>query len=391
VDDRQGASNRTPRQINRQLIFNQIRTRQPISRAELARISGLQRSTISNIVEELLNDDWVVEAATGEGSRGRKPTYLAVDTRKAVIAVDVHPTQTTVALADLTGGISAETQVALPSDPDAVMTAIIHAIRQIMKSHPESSFQGVGITVPGRFSRRLEQAIFAPNIPWPIAQIKLHVEHATGLPVVVENVANACALSEVWFGYSDATRDVVVVNVSEGIGTGIYANGRLLRGNGDAAGEFGHVQVDSDGLPCGCGSHGCWETIASNRAAMRYYREIKGKPAQTFDALVKMANRNEPDASAAIKKTGKALARGMHMIISALAPAEIVVVGELTRAGASIFPIIDAELRNYPIIEMPAIRASTDPDRARLRSAVALIMNEHNLAFRSDHSLHFQT
>jgi predicted NBD/HSP70 family sugar kinase len=85
-------------------------------------------------------------------------------------------------------------------------------------------------------------------------------------------------LSEVWFGDSDGMHDLVVVNVSEGMGTGIFANGRILRGEGGSAGEFGHVQVDPNGLPCGCGSRGCWETVASNRAGMRYYAEITGRP-----------------------------------------------------------------------------------------------------------------
>ena len=88
---------------------------------------------------------------------------------------------------------------------------------------------------------------------------------------MVDNVANACALSEVWFGDTDGMHDLVVVNVSEGIGTGIFANGRIIRGEGGLAGEFGHVQVDPNGLACSCGSRGCWETVASNRAGMRYY------------------------------------------------------------------------------------------------------------------------
>ncbi len=137
--------------------------------------------------------------------------------------------------------------------------------------------------MPGRLDLQLdksnlEKPIFAPNINWPIGRIKSRVEEATGLPVVADNVANACALSEIWFGLSDGMHDLVVVNVSEGLGTGIFANGRILRGEGGFAGEFGHVQVNPNGLPCSCGSRGCWETVASNRAGMRYYTEIAGKP-----------------------------------------------------------------------------------------------------------------
>src|ERR1700692_4015459 len=98
IEERQGASTREPRRINRSLVFIQSRTRQPISRADLARTSGLQRSTISTIVEGLLAEGWVVESSLGESTRGRKPTHLVVSSKKVVVAVDVHPSRTTVAL-----------------------------------------------------------------------------------------------------------------------------------------------------------------------------------------------------------------------------------------------------------------------------------------------------
>lgn len=372
----QGASNRTPRHINRDLVFNQIRTRQPISRADLARTSGLQRSTISNIVDELLAEGWVVEAEVGETARGRKPTYLVVNSQKAVVAVDIHPAQVTVALADLAGNIRADRQIALPTEPGKVVAGIVHAIRRIITAHPECSFQGIGMTLPGRFSRQLEKAVFAPNVSWPIEQIKSRVEQAIGLPVAVDNVANACALSEVWFGYSDSNRDLVVVNVSEGIGTGIFVNGRLLRGNAEAAGEFGHVQVDAEGVRCGCGSRGCWETVASNRAAMRYFEDIAHRVPASFNEVIELAEKRDPAALMAVRKMCKALGRGMHMIVSALAPSEIVVVGEVTRMWSLVAPILEEEIRAFPLIGAPTLRIPSDPERARVRSAVALVMNE---------------
>lgn len=374
LEEKQGASNRTPRQINRNLIFNQIRTSQPVSRADLARTCGLQRSTVSLIVEELLHERWIMEGAAGNTARGRKPTSLMVNSQRRVLALDVHPAQTRLAVADLGGWISAETEIALPADPGKVLNVIVAAIRRTIAAQTNGRFEGIGITVPGRFSHQLERTIFAPNVAWPISRIKSKVEQATGLPVFVENVANACALSEVWFGYADEARDLVAVNVSEGIGTGIYANGRLLRGNADGAGEFGHVRLQPAGLPCGCGSNGCWETLASNRAAMRYYNEASGKPAPSFATIVQLAEAKDPFARSAIERMCTELGRGMHMIVSALAPAEIVIVGELTRVWPLAFPIIDAELRKFPLIGIPRIRITTEPDKARLRSAVAVVM-----------------
>lgn len=376
LEHRQGASNRTPRQINRDLIFNQIRMNQPISRADLARYSGLQRSTISYIVEELLAEDWVVEGYVGETARGRRPTYLVVNRNKAVVAVDIHPTHMIVAVADLSGIISAERQVDLPSEPRKVIAAIVKEIRKVIADHAEYLFQGIGMTLPGRFSHELEKAVFAPNVAWPIAQIKPRVEAATGLPVAVDNVANACALSEVWFGYCGSEQDLVVVNVSEGIGTGIYANGRLLRGKSEGAGEFGHIQLDREGVRCGCGSRGCWETTASNRAALRYFNESSKEQVASFEAILELAQAGDPQALSALKKMCVALGRGLHMIICALAPDEIVIVGELTRLWQKALPLIEEGLRGFPVIGVPKIRVPNEPERARLRGAVALIINE---------------
>lgn len=374
LEEKQSASNRTPRHINRNLIFNQIRTRQPISRADLARTSGLQRSTVSLIVEELLQEQWIVEGSVGQTLRGRKPTFLEVNQKRTVLAVDVHPAQTTLAVADLSGRITDQQQLQLPDDPKKVIRAIVNVIRKMIAEHSDRSFEGIGMSVPGRFSHQLKKTIFAPNVYWPISQIKSRVEKATGLPVVVDNVANACVLSEVWFGNSDEARDIVVVNVSEGIGTGIFINGGLARGAGDMAGEFGHVQIDPEGIQCGCGSRGCWETLASNRAGLRYYNEITGKSLASIDALLLLAEKNDLSAVEAVTKMCRALGRGMHVIVTTLAPTEIVMVGEFTRLWSLAYPIIDAELRKFPLTAFPGLRMASEPDSARLRSAAALVI-----------------
>jgi predicted NBD/HSP70 family sugar kinase len=375
LNNQTNASNRIAREINRNLIFNHIRIRQPVSRADLARISGLQRSTVSLIVEELIAENWIVEGQTGEIPRGRKPTFLNLNGKRGVLALDIHPTQSTLAVTDLSGKVIAEDIVALPSDPQKVVGAIVAAIRQMIAAHVDHSFEGIGMSLPGRFNPRFAKSIFAPNIDWPIGQLKARVEQATGLPVVVDNVANACALSEVWFGYSDATRDLVVVNVSEGIGTGIFANGQLMRGESGVAGEFGHVQLDPNGLPCGCGGRGCWETVASNRAGLRYYAEITGNSLPSFGALLQLAAASDPAAQEALDKMCKALGRGMHMISLALAPSELVVVGDITTFWHVAGPAIDTEMRRFPLVRIPKLRPAQEGNRARLRSAVALVMS----------------
>ena len=318
-----------------------------------------------------------MEGATAKLPRGRRPILLQLNNQRAVIAVDVHPLRTTVAVTDIGGRILAQNLVPLQENSAKAIHAITSAVKKLMAANSDKSFDGIGISLPGRMDRSLQKPVFAPNLNWSTLSLKSRMQRATGLRVEMDNVANACALSEVWFGESDGAHDLVVVNVSEGIGTGIFANGHLLRGEDGMAGEFGHVQVEPNGLRCGCGSHGCWETTASNRAGLRYFQEISGsEPPKTFDALIKMAQDGDPSALAAIERMAHALGRGLNMITSALAPSEIVVVGEVTMAWYLFNPSVQAEMKQNPMAHTPKVRPSLEGNTARLRSAVALVMNE---------------
>jgi predicted NBD/HSP70 family sugar kinase len=373
--ERQSASNRTPRQINRNLILNLVRKQQPLSRADLARISGLQRSTVSLIVEDLIADKLVVEGPTGRLPRGRRPTFLQLNSQRAVLALDVHPEQVTLAVSDLGGKIIAQQLLDIPESSRSV-AEIVKAIKRVIAEHKQKSFDGIGVCLPGRTDPILEQAIFAPNLHFPIRDIRKRIAKATGLRVEMDNVANACALAEVWFGESDGIHDLVVVNVSEGIGTGILANGRLLRGDSGMAGEFGHVQLDPAGPLCGCGNHGCWETLASNRAALRHYAESGGSAnGVSFASLLSLAHAGEPAAIAALEWMSTNLGRGLRMITTALAPKEIVIVGDVTTAWYRFGPMIEEEMRRNSLNTNSILRPAYDGGLARLRAAVALVLN----------------
>jgi predicted NBD/HSP70 family sugar kinase len=371
------ASNRTPRRINRNLLFNLIRIRQPISRADLVRASGLQASTVSAIVEDLIANGWIVEGSSGHLPRGRRPIFLEVNSQRAVIALDVHPSQITVAVSDLGGNFIAQSIIALPAERNNALSTIVSGVRKFIAAHKDRSFVGIGICLPGRTDLHLQELTFAPNLKWAHAKFKSRIEQAFGLKVVMDNVANACALSEVWFGGSDANHDLVVVNVSEGLGTGIFANGHLLRGDSGMAGEFGHVVLDPSGTPCACGLRGCWETLASNRAAIRYYNELSPqRRVRSFDSLLGRAEQGDSEAISALTKVSVQLGRGMKMIASVLDPKEIIVVGAITSAWSTFGPIIEAEMRRNSSLTVPSLHPSYNGENARLRGAVALILNE---------------
>jgi predicted NBD/HSP70 family sugar kinase len=384
----QSASNKMPREINRNLVFNLIRIHQPLSRADLARISGLQRSTISLIAETLIREGWVLEGPTVSLPRGRSPTVLHLNRQRAVVALDIQPSEISVAAVDLGGTIIAQNKVSLPNDPSKVIQTIVRETKKII-ALGSRSFDGIGVTIPGRPETSPDSPGFTPRIRWPVLNLKARLQRATGLRVKMDNVANACVLSEVWFGESDGIHDLVVVNVAEGIGTGIFVNGRILRGKDGMAGEFGHVQIESDGPLCPCGGTGCWESFASNRAALRYFQEITSKPSPpTFEALVRMAQSGNRFAIQAIDKMSLSLGRGLRMIASALAPTEIVVVGEITNAWYLFGPKIEAEMKHNSLPRPPRLRPSVEANTARLRSAVALVMNAEQPTSQRENESH---
>lgn len=371
----QAASSEVVRDINRRIVLNLIRTRQPISRADLARQSGMQRSTISLIVEVLIAEHWVIEGPTGRLPRGRRPTFLRLNEDRVIIGVDIRPTQITVALADVNGKFTFQEVMDTPAAPGVALQWIIERIQQIMRANEGKMIEGVGISLPGRFNTSTDRLVFAPNLKWQDTDLHGPIVQATGLDVELENAANACVLAAVWFDHIESIRDLVAVTVSEGIGTGVFVNGQLVRGLNGMAGEFGHVPLDPEGPACTCGSRGCWEVFASNRAALRYY----DRPGLTFSNLLNLADQGDARAAEALDKMARYLGRGMRMIVAGLAPERIVVIGDLTRSWKRFGPVIEAEVQAQvlPGGVAPRVIPAHEDGMARLRGTVALVLQKH--------------
>lgn len=373
----QGASSEVVRDINRRIVLNLIRTRQPISRADLARVSGLQRSTISLIVEELVEDNWVIEGPTGRLPRGRRPTFLRLNDDRVIIGVDIRPTQITVALANVNGKFTSQEVMETPAEAKAGVDALIQRIQALIRSCRGKKIEGIGISLPGRPSGG--HLVFAPNLKWSDFDIRGPISKATGLEVELENAANACVLAAVWFDRMESFRNLVVVTVSEGIGAGVLINGQLARGLNGMAGEFGHVPLDVQGPRCGCGGHGCWEVFGSNRAALRYYSESTAQAeGLSFPDLLSLAEQGDTKAAKALEKMARYLGRGMRMIVAGLAPERILVIGDLTRSWHRFGPIIEAEVRAQalPGAEPPQLIPVHEDGMARLRGTVALVLQK---------------
>jgi len=374
----QVASSETARDINRSVVLNLIRHRQPISRADLARVSGLQRSTVSLITEELIEEKWVINGPTGRLPRGRRPTFLRLNERRAILVTDIRPAHTTVALADVNGRFLSQVAFATPTDPSAGAKQIAGRLEELIEAHPKLVFEGIGISLPGRYDESSKRVIFAPNLKWREFDLKTSIEKATGLSVELENAANACVLAEVWFGHADKVRDMVVVTVSEGIGTGIFLNGQLMRGTHGMTGEFGHVALDPTGPACTCGGRGCWEVYGSNRAALRYYHASgRGSEELSFADLLALASAGDALAITALAQMARGIGRGMRMLVAGLAPEEIVVVGECTAQWARLAPLVEAEVASGVLFGKPPRIRPAEGNMARLRGTVALVLQKH--------------
>ena len=373
------ASSETARDINRGVLLNLIRRKQPISRADLARVSGLQRSTVSLITEQLIQEKWVVNGPIGRLPRGRRPTFLRLNDRRAVAVADVRPDQTTIAIADVNGRFLAQEAISTLDNPARMAAKLSTAIKRHVQSHRELDFEGIGISLSGRVDESSQRLVFGPNLKWPEFDLKTPIERATGMQVEMENAANACVLAEIWFGHGEVVDNMIVVAVSEGIGTGIFVNHQLVKGLNGMAGEFGHVPLDPHGPPCACGGRGCWEVFGSNRAALRYYYEsASGSDDMGFQDLIALGESGDSVALKALDQMAHALGRGMRMVVAGFAPQEIVMVGEFTRMWSRMGPIIEKEVAAAVLVgKPPRVRPAPDPRMSRLRGAVALALRRY--------------
>jgi len=257
---------------------------------------------------------------------------------------------------------------------------------RLRRAHPGITVEGIGVALPGRVDLTSHRLVFAPNLGWKPIDFRKPLEEATGLPVQLENAANACALAEFWGGvHAEEVRNLIAVTVSEGIGVGMILNGQLVRGTTGMAGEFGHVTILEAGPLCKCGNHGCFEVCASNTAALRHFNEIAQaagrQPPGTemdFNQILKMAETGDRQAGETLDRMAHFLGIGLAMIATGLAPDVIVVVGEVTRAWARMGSIVHEVIgRRLPTKAHPRILPGAPEMHPRLRGAVALVLQQH--------------
>lgn len=335
------------RDLNLIGIFKLIHKYGPISRKELAENTGYSAATISNHVKRLLKKKFVIETRKGSSTGGRKPVYLSVKPgRGYFLAVDIEVSRVKIRLFNLMLNISGSTELAISDNqPREVFRYIMDEIYNLLKNNNigYQKIMGMGIAVPGLVDINKGILEFAPNLGWKQINIVDFFQKEFSFPVIIENEANAAVIGERVFKYPEIDNQVFV-SINQGIGCGIVFNGTLYKGASGNAGEFGHIIIDSDGPPCHCGNHGCWETLASlNYINNRCYE--KTGSFLDMDYLKEEADKGDKDVLSLVKETGKNIGVGLANIINSLSPELLIIGGDISYIKEYITEEITSVLR----------------------------------------------
>jgi predicted NBD/HSP70 family sugar kinase len=346
------------RNINQTILLHLIRERQPISRVDIARITGLRPGTISSIVNRLIRKGVIFEGAEGPSSGGRKPTYLNINAENAyVLAIDIGVRDTAYAVSDFNGRILKQNALITEGEPTEFLNRLANEVQRLIKSeYGRAKFAGVGVSVPGLIRRDTGEVAVSPNLGWTNLPVKAFLESKLQLPVYVENDANAAAFSELWYGPLDEikVKTLLYILVVDGLGCGLIINGELHVGSKVGMGGFGHMCIEPNGELCSCGRKGCWETLASESATIaRYHRLMSNKNGSittSITDIIAQANRGDEKAVAALTATAEYLGEGIASLAHGLSPEIIVVGGEISAAWNMLGPVINERVKSQYII-----------------------------------------
>lgn len=310
---------------NKYLVFQTIMEQEALSRADIAQYSGLNKSTVSSLVNELLEADLIYESGPGESSGGRRPVPIHFNQIAGYsIGIDIGVNYILGILTDLKGKVLIKkTQIISDTSFNLVLQIIKKMIYSLMKEMPFSRYGiiGIGIGIPGIVDKE-GKVLLAPNLGWKNIFIKHAIEEEFKVPVIIENEANAGAYAEKQFGVGQDYQTIIYVSAGIGIGVGIILNGELYQGLNGYSGELGHMIIQLNGKPCTCGSKGCWEAYASEKALVK---EAKGT-GTTLELVIKSAEENNEIALQVFNQIGSYLGYGISNIIHTFNP-EIIIIG----------------------------------------------------------------
>ncbi|MCC6619872.1 MAG: ROK family transcriptional regulator [Deltaproteobacteria bacterium] len=339
------------RSENRRVLLNLVWSEHAISRAELARVTGLSRSTVSAIATELLDTGLVVERGAGSSSGGRRPIVLGFDDDAfGIVGVDLGASHVGVAVTDLRGRVRAwvNRPCDVREDPDGTLTRVRALVREAVAASPWAfdRLLGIGVAAPCPIDPATPGRLSPLVLPaWRDHDLAAAMRDAFGLPVWLDNDANLGALAELWWGAGVDGADLAYIKVATGVGAGFVLHGALHRGAAGVAGEIGHVVLDPDGALCMCGLRGCLVTQIGSAALIGQaeqhlasgHTSALARGRVTLDSLVEAALAGDPVATEVVHRAGRQLGIAIANVLNLLNPERVVVSGGLTRAGRVLF------------------------------------------------------
>lgn len=317
---------------NKSLVLNKIINEKVISRADIAKKSGLNKGTVSTLVNELLAEDLIYESGPGESSGGRRPVMLLFNNIAGYsIGIDLGVNYLFGVLTNLSGNIFEEKLIRFNDIPyKEIEQKLFTVIEHLISSAPECKYGivGIGIGVPGTVNNK-DVILLAPNLNWKNIQLKEIIEEKYNIPVIIENEANAGAYGEKKFGVGQDFNNIIYISAGIGIGVGLILNGELYRGNNGFSGELGHMTIEVNGAACSCGNEGCWELYASERALIKNAQKlgitIPSNGDSALTNLLKLAQNNDPQAISLFEEIGDYLGVGINNIINTFNPQQVVI------------------------------------------------------------------
>jgi predicted NBD/HSP70 family sugar kinase len=350
--DELGQRSETVRRANLSAIVRELHGSGPLSRSDLVTRTGLTRSAIRGLIGELVAGRLAIEGpAALDGTPGRPSPLVRPDPHGAVVlALEIAVDSLAAATVGLGGQVFDVVRVDLPpgrssvSDIATVLADLASTVRDRLPS--TEAVVGVGVAVVGVVRRSDGMVSMAPNLGWRDEPLGEHLDRAMGsdVPITLANEADLAALAEHRRGAARGIDDVVLVWGSVGVGGGLIVGGEPLTGSAGYSGEVGHIPVNPDGLPCRCGSLGCWETEVGTSALLRR----AGRPAEgghdAVDAVLREAEAGRPEALAAFAETGRWLGIGLAGVINVLNPDLVVLGGRLASSYPFVRSTLEAEL-----------------------------------------------
>ncbi|MFZ5909975.1 MAG: ROK family protein [Chloroflexota bacterium] len=388
------------REINLSLVLRYVHNEAPVSRAQIATATGLNKSTVSSLADELMERQLIHEIGINAGVTGRPATLIEINPQAGcIVGVELGVDFVAVALTDFRGKIIWREKV--NADPAQVQEKMIAQTLPLVGQAIEVSREknlnllGLGLATPGTVDLNEGVLIFAPNLHWKNVPLRKIYSENTGLKVFIENDANAAALGEHLFGAARRCTDFIFVFAGVGIGGGLFLNGQLYRGKNGYAGEIGHspIMAGPTQSPCHCGNRGCWETYANQysiiqRAQARLEvkrdsiipRLMAEQGASLSIAIIKQAaDEGDIEALESFAEAGVAMGQGFAALVNMFNPEKIFLGGPLSFAGKYMLPSIKEAVSRHALPEtsqqIEILLSSFGPD-ASLIGATGIVVHD---------------